>query len=270
MPESDVTRHRARMPEGTQRILDARSLYASHRRLSELLRPGMRVLDAGCGTGAITRDIAAVTGDRGLAVGVDLHPGLIRQARRQNGQPARFVAADLYRLPFSRTFDIATAARVLQWLAEPEAALRSLCAAVRPGGRVVILDYNHEKIAWKPPPPARMRAFYAAFLRWRAEAGMDNAIADHLAALMARAGMADIRISPQHETTARTDAGFVQRLGIWAEVAATRGRQMVEDGMLTEAERAEAEAQYRAWIGTEAVSQRLYLLAVEGQVPETG
>ncbi|MEF2967208.1 hypothetical protein V3851_15325 [Paenibacillus sp. M1] len=41
------------------RVIDARSLQSAHKRLAEILTPGMSVLDAGCGNGAITCGIPA-------------------------------------------------------------------------------------------------------------------------------------------------------------------------------------------------------------------
>jgi hypothetical protein len=131
----------------------------------------------------------------------------------------------------------------------------------------VILEYNHEKIARQPQPPPSMREFYAAFLRWRADAGMDNAIADHLGEMFARAGLTDTLVTPQHETTRRGDPDFATRTSIWAEVAASRGHQMVADGVISEELRAAAETDYRDWVDQRAESQTMYLLAVEGVRP---
>jgi hypothetical protein len=97
---------------------------------------------------------------------------------------------------------------------------------------------------------------------------MDNQIADHLALLLHQIGLEGIQETPQHEQTYRGDTDFTTRIGIWAEVGASRGHQMVEDGIINEQERAKAEADYRAWIENRAESQRLYLLAVEGKTPE--
>jgi hypothetical protein len=48
---------------------------------------------------------------------------------------------------------------------------------LKPGGTVSILDYNHEALEWQPQPPVSMQRFYATFLRWRGDAGMNNHIA---------------------------------------------------------------------------------------------
>src|SRR5689334_17904580 len=97
---------RARMPAGTEGILNARTLAASHRRLASMLAPGMAVLDAGCGPGAITRGVADATG--GLTVGFDASAELLDEGRAQHGDCAtlHFVRGDLYNLPFARRFDI--------------------------------------------------------------------------------------------------------------------------------------------------------------------
>ena len=264
--DGDVARRRAHMPEGTTAILDARSLATAHRRLAALLSPGLAVLDVGCGTGAITRGIAEAVGRDGRAVGVDVNAAMIEKARAAHGgvPGLSFEVADAGALPFDTAFDIVTAARVLQWLADPAAAVRSMTAAAKRGGRVVVLDFNHEKAAWTPEPPASMRRFYAAFLSWRATAGMDNAIADHLALLFAEAGLAQIITTEQHDVTRRIDPDFEARAGIWAAVAASRGHQMVADGVISESERRSAEVDYRVWLGDGAESHAMYLLAIEG------
>jgi ubiquinone/menaquinone biosynthesis C-methylase UbiE len=271
MPNAERTaQHRAHMPEGTQRILNARSLQTAHRRLAALLRPGLTVLDIGCGTGAMTRYIAAAVAPYGQVIGVDVNAALIAEARRVHGTVPglSFAVCDVYTLPFRAAFDLVSAARVLQWLAHPLDAVRRLVAAAKPGGLVVILDYKHEKIVWYPPPPASMRLIYTAFLRWRAEAGMDNAIADCLADMCAQGGLINIVTTPQPEVTQRTEPDFVVRLGLWAEVAATRGHQMVADGVITEPQRVAAETESRAWLRDHAESQCLYLMAVEGTRPQ--
>src|SRR5258708_14182017 len=53
------------------RILNRRTLQRDHPYLARVLRTGMNVLDVGCGTGAITADIAKAVGPDGMAVGID-------------------------------------------------------------------------------------------------------------------------------------------------------------------------------------------------------
>ena len=266
MSNPDAALDRAHMPEGTNAILNTRSLQGAHKRLAQILAPGMAVLDIGCGTGAITRGMAEAVAPTGRVIGLDTNIDLVEEARRLHADVPglTFEVESIYELPFRDEFDIVTAARVLQWLAEPVVALQNMAAATKPGGRVVVLDYNHEKVAWEPDPPPTMQSFYAAFLHWRAEAGMDNAIADHLAGMFADVGLRDVQQSDQHERTQPGDADFDTRIGIWASVAETRGLQMVDDGFIAEVYRRLAARDYREWAETEAESQTLYLLCVEG------
>jgi len=262
----DIARDRAHMPAGTARFLNLRSLASAHRHLAQVLRPGMAVLDVGCGTGAITRGIAEAVAPQGRVVGLDINGELIEQARRahQDVPGLSFEVGDIYKLAHESAFDIVTAARMLQWLAFPQEAIRLMAGAAKPGGRLVVLDYDHTRLSWQPAPPRSVRAFYDAFLRWRAEAGMDNSIAEHLAIMFEQVGLDQIQVVPQHELTQRSDTDFEQRIGIWADVAATRGHQMVRDGAISEDDRRLAEDEYRTWMKDQAQSQSMYLLAVEG------
>jgi ubiquinone/menaquinone biosynthesis C-methylase UbiE len=267
MTDGGTARDRARMPAGTGGILDRRTL-AGHPHLAALLRPGVTMLDVGCGPGAITADAADVVGPHGLAVGADVSPPLLARARQRvaDGRPLRFTRADIFAMPFAPAFDVVTAARVLQWLARPGDAVASMARVTRPGGTVLVLDYDHDAIRWTPSPPPAMRAFYAAFLAWRAQAGFDNAIARRLPALFEAAGLSRVRVDHAPEIATRGDADFATRAGIWADVAATRGHQMVADGIVSEDDRRRAEADYRAWVDTDATSMTLHLDAVQGVI----
>jgi ubiquinone/menaquinone biosynthesis C-methylase UbiE len=130
------------MPTGTEGILDVRSLAANHATLAVLLRPGMTVLDAGCGTGAITRGIARAVSPGGTACGIDINAGLIARADAASaGQVnVRFEVADIREGRWETAFDIVTSSRVLQWLADPAGALAAMVRAARPGGTVAVLD----------------------------------------------------------------------------------------------------------------------------------
>lgn len=227
------------------------------------------MLDVGCGPGAITRGIAERVAPGGRTLGVDLNQRLIEEARRTHAGVVglAFKTCDVYDLLYRDEFDIVTAARVLQWLARPLDAVRTMVRAAKPGGCVVVLDYNHTRTSHTPAPPYTMPAFHAAFLRWRARTGLDNEMGDHLREMFTSAGLCDVAEIPQLEIARRGEPDFEVRAGIWADTAAFHGPRMVEDGVVTELERAAAEADYRRWVATEAQSQTLYLVSVEGRRP---
>jgi len=65
----------------------------------------------------------------------------------------RFEYGDVTTLTFGREFDIVTAARTLQWIAEPALAISRMKQASKSSGVLVVLDYNHTRNEWEPDPP---------------------------------------------------------------------------------------------------------------------
>ncbi len=266
---ASIAARRAHMPSGTERFLDVRSLATAHRRLAELLQPGIEVLDVGCGSGAITEGIAQAVGPSGRVVGLNVNADLVghalpRAARYSN---LSFEVGDIASLAHDRRrFDIVTAARLLLWTGDPAAALHALAGAVRPGGLLLVLDYNLRRTSWEPAPPESVLEFYDAFLRWRAEAGMDNEMADHLLMMFAELGLREVRSTPQLEIAVRGEDDFDARIALWGQVIATRGHQVVHDRFLDEAIRAAAESDFGAWARSHAQRQTLWLAATEGVV----
>jgi len=91
------------------------------------LRPGMQVLDVGCGPGSIAVGLGEAVAP-GNVVGIDLQPTQIEQAHVLAAKRAvsnvRFEVADAYRLPFpDHSFDAAFAHALLNHLREPVRAL---------------------------------------------------------------------------------------------------------------------------------------------------
>lgn len=257
--KSSISYQRAAMPTGTAAVLEARTVENANANLLDVLKPGLSVLDVGCGSGAITRGIAKYAG---RVVGIDRSEELIQLANEHNtADNLSFIVGDIMTYAPAERFDIITTARTLQWMAGPEGVIRQLITLLKPGGLLCVLDYNHEAISWEPAPPASMRHFYDAFLKWRADAGMDNAIGDHVGELMANCGGVDIVVQDRHEWV----AGGQEGMDIWKKVAETRGKQMVSDDYITEAERLQAIADYAQWMKESAVSMRLYLKAIHAR-----
>jgi SAM-dependent methyltransferase len=104
-------------------------------------RPGERILDLGCGDGALTVKIA----QHGAAVvGVDSSPELIAAAQAA-GLDARLI--DARELPFRAEFDAVFSNAALHWMREPARVLRGVHRSLRPGGRFIGEFGGHGNVA---------------------------------------------------------------------------------------------------------------------------
>ena len=151
----------------------------------------MQLLDAGCGSGAITIGLARRTAP-GRLVGIDLEPGQVARARalaaQRQATNVRFAAADLYRLPFpDGSFDAAFAHNVLEHLADPLAAMLEIRRVLRPGGVVGVRDPDFGTAVLSPPIPLVERAG-RLLVRLRALGGGRPRDARHHRRLLLRAG----------------------------------------------------------------------------------
>ncbi len=104
------------------------------------LRPGLRVLDAGCGPGVDLETLRAAVGPEGLVVGLDRDESMLNRASGLASDGA-FVAGDLLALPVTDShFDRVLADRVLQHVLSPRDALAELRRVCAPGGLAVICE----------------------------------------------------------------------------------------------------------------------------------
>jgi SAM-dependent methyltransferase len=103
------------------------------------LASGMRVLDAGCGTGESLRWLASVVAPGGLAVGVDLSASHLRTARPRLPPQALLLQADVQQPPIaSGSFDLVWSVNTVHHLRDPLASTRALAALLRQRGRLVL------------------------------------------------------------------------------------------------------------------------------------
>ena len=102
------------------------------------IRPGQRVLDVACGTGALTLAAAEAVGPEGALVGLDLNPEMLEVARRKSAR-IDWQEAPAEALPFpDAAFDAVVSQFGLMFFADRVAALREMWRVVRPGGRLAV------------------------------------------------------------------------------------------------------------------------------------
>jgi ubiquinone/menaquinone biosynthesis C-methylase UbiE len=105
-------------------------------------RPGLRLLDVGCGNGAATIGLAQQLGLE--AVGVDIDPGQTEAATTaaQGLSAVRFQTADATRLPFADgEFDLVYSSKTTHHVPEWSRALSEMVRVLKPGGRLIYFDF---------------------------------------------------------------------------------------------------------------------------------
>ncbi len=110
------------------------------RRAAALCAGARRVLDVCTGTGDLALEVRRRSGAR--VAGADFSRRMLRIGRRKAAGAVGFLAADAARLPFrDGAFDACTAAFGLRNVADPARGIAEMARVVRPGGRVVILEF---------------------------------------------------------------------------------------------------------------------------------
>ncbi|MGH6777881.1 MAG: methyltransferase domain-containing protein, partial [Bradyrhizobium sp.] len=140
--------------------LDAQALLAG---VSDHVRhvpaqPGMRILDAGCGSGSMAREIAKAA-SAAVVVGIDLRDKYIDYARRraeaEGLRNLTFETGDVRELPFQDgAFDIVWTKYLLQWVTDPIRAVREFARVLKPGGLLVSANFDGFGVTHEPPDPA--------------------------------------------------------------------------------------------------------------------
>ena len=112
------------------------------------LRPGQRALDVASGTGDLGAGVARQVGREGLAVLTDINRQMLSRGRdrlidRGLSKQVAFVIANAERLPFpDRSFDCVTIGFGLRNVTDKAAALASMRRVLRPGGRLLVLEFS--------------------------------------------------------------------------------------------------------------------------------
>ncbi len=260
-----ANKHIHRDGEATK-IFDDRSLTNDYRNLASILKPGMKVLDVGCGTGSISKDIAIIVGESGKVTGIDNTENFILSGSEsyQDIKNLELIHIDLFDFNPEEKYDLIVSARTLQWLSNPKEALLKMKSLLKPNGQISILDYDHTSLNWNPSPPESMQSFYNTFLKWRHDAGMNNRIGEDLSNLLNEAGFHSVEKINSDELYNEERSDYKSKIGIWSKVAGSL--QMVEEGYLDNELRLKAIEDYNHWIETEAISMTMKLNEVRGKI----
>jgi SAM-dependent methyltransferase len=176
--------------------------YLNQASLRELgLRGGEMVLDVGSGLGQFTRAMARAVGPTGQVIGIEPDSRQLAEAQRQARDAGEaglvdFRQGDALAMPLAPTewgtFDVAHVRFVLEHVREPDRIVRAMVRAVRPGGRIILEDDDHELLRLWPEPPG-FGPLWQAYMRTFDRLGNDPYIGRRLVALLHEAGAAPRR-----------------------------------------------------------------------------
>jgi SAM-dependent methyltransferase len=160
------------------------------------LAPGLRVLDVGSGLGQFARAMARVVGPGGRVVGVERSAEQIAEGARlaalaDEAGVVDVRAGDAQALPLRTdewgSFGVAHARFLLEHVPDPQSVVDAMVRAVRPGGRVVLEDDDHDVLRLFPAIPDFER-IWSAYAESYAATGRDPCVGRKLPSLLARAG----------------------------------------------------------------------------------
>lgn len=215
------------------------------------LRPGLSVLDIGCGPGTITVDLAArvLPGSVTAVERTDAALDLARaEAQQRQAANISFVTSDVHALDFpDGVFDVVHAHQVLQHVTDPVQALREMRRVCVPGGIVAVRDADYAGFIWHPQPAPLNRWLDLYQRAARANGGEPDA-GRRLLSWAQQAGFVDITATGSLWCYATDDTRSWWG-GMWADriLQSDLARQLVSSGMANEAELKEISAAWRDW-----------------------
>lgn len=238
-------------------FLDALPYYRNYkRRTYELLdlKPGVRVLDAGCGLGDDVFRMAEMVRPGGCAVGLDSSESLLGRARedeRASRLPVEFHPGDLKALPFpDRSFSRCRIDRVLQHVPDPGRAVRELARVLEPDGLLLAYDNDWGTFSVTSRDRKTTRALETAWCDSFTNGWIGRQLRQHFI----EAGLADVMLYPG--TSVISDFEAADRMYNLRETA----RRAVSSGLVsrTDASRWIGELMERTAEGTFAAALTAY------------
>jgi ubiquinone/menaquinone biosynthesis C-methylase UbiE len=189
-------------------------------------QPGERLLEVGSGSGILCRMLAPQLQPGGCMLGVDISPEMAAEARKYtliegSNRGIAFQTSTAELLPFpNASLDGAIAARLLLHVANPEAVICEMKRVVKPGGRVIVMDWDFDTVAVDHPD----RELTRRLLQWRSDHhGGNNWSGRQLWRCMYNAGLHDLSVHPWVTVAHFETDGLTQSLWRAAEVACVGG-----------------------------------------------
>ena len=173
------------------------------------VRPGQRVLDVAGGTGDLARLFAQRVGASGEVVLTDINAAMLSRGRDRlvdAGLVVPVVRCDAERLPFvGGHFDCVCIGFGLRNVTRKADALRDMARVLRPGGRLLVLEFSH---VWRPLKPLFDAYAFGVLPRLGALVAGDEASYRYLAE--------SIRVHPsQEQMKAMMEAAGLERVDYW-------------------------------------------------------
>jgi SAM-dependent methyltransferase len=197
------------------------------------LRPGMAVVDVGCGFGTLSVEAARVVGDTGSVLGVDLSAPMLERARSRAEDAgvgnATFLQADAQTHGFGGDADRVVSRFGVMFFSDPEAAFRNLLAALRPGGGLAVAVWQgRDRNPWMGVPWDAASAVVPLPVPPPGAPGpFSLSDADRLTSILSGAGFHDISLHPVERPLAIAGGGDLdEALAFLAE--GTIGRVLAE------------------------------------------
>jgi SAM-dependent methyltransferase len=209
-----------------QRTVDTHAAF-----FKPYLKPGMTLLDCGCGPGTITQGLANLIAP-GTVIGIDKEPSQLQLAQQtapaQTVSSIQFVQASIYSLPFAdQSFDAVFAHAVLEHLQEPVKALQECWRVLKPGGWIGVRspDLGGFLIAPEHPDLDEAIAYYKCCQR---QNGGNLNIGRQLRALLREAGFSAIQATATYKCYAPLSL-IADYLALRIEASATIDRAIEQN-----------------------------------------
>jgi SAM-dependent methyltransferase len=235
---------------GRAGLQEARNIEVAHLLQREAApKPGERVLDVGCGTGATAIPFAAAVAPGGQVTGVDISEPMLGQARQNvasaGAENITLVLADaqVHRFP-PDSFDLLISRFGVMFFADPVTAFTNLYAGLRTGGRLCMAVWASmaENVHWQIPFDIAVKHLGAPAPADPREPG-PMAFRDpaYLRDILSKAGFAEIDIAPQGfkiaGRTARSEAEHAAMFGpAWRLMEEKQASEAARQAIITETE----------------------------------